>query len=87
MTGKETRCVSKAHNSTIYCAAVSHDGRYLATGSADKAIRIWDMATGECLKARAAWRLLFWRHCGNHESAHFLIRWVLFVLQSVEGLA
>jgi WD40 repeat protein len=34
-----------AHDYTIESIAISHDGRLLATGSADKTIKLWDMAS------------------------------------------
>ena len=38
------------HTSTIYSVSLSSDGTLLATGSADKTIRIIDQATGAVLK-------------------------------------
>jgi WD40 repeat protein/tRNA A-37 threonylcarbamoyl transferase component Bud32 len=35
------------HRSVLWCLAVSHDGRLLATGSEDRTARTWDAATGK----------------------------------------
>jgi len=40
----------KGHTDYIYGVAISPDGKYLATGSVDKTIRLWDIATGETIK-------------------------------------
>ena len=41
------------HPATIICLAASADGRYLASGSADQAVKLWDAATGlECATLR-----------------------------------
>ena len=37
------------HLKPIYCAALSQDGRLAISGSADRTVRIWDVATGQCL--------------------------------------
>jgi len=50
MTGKEVMHVSHAHSSTIYSISISYNGKYLATGSADKLIKIWDMNTGDLIE-------------------------------------
>jgi WD40 repeat protein len=31
------------HSDDVDCLAFSHDGKVLATGSADKTIKLWDM--------------------------------------------
>ena len=35
------------HTGTVYSLAFSTDGRMLATGSADKSIKLWDVAKGK----------------------------------------
>ncbi|MER5383196.1 trypsin-like peptidase domain-containing protein [Streptomyces sp. NPDC002688] len=35
------------HTDEVYAVAFSHDGRTLATGSADRTVRLWDPATGK----------------------------------------
>ncbi len=37
----------KGHTRIVACAAVSPDGKVLATGSSDKTIRLWDLAGGK----------------------------------------
>jgi len=37
----------RGHRDTLYAAVPSPDGRYLATGSYDRAIVLWDLSTGE----------------------------------------
>lgn len=36
----------RGHNDSLYCARLSPDGRLLATGGYDSAIKLWDVATG-----------------------------------------
>ena len=36
----------KSHSALVSSVAVSHDGRFLATGSLDKTARLWDVASG-----------------------------------------
>ncbi len=39
------------HNDTIYCAALSPDGQILATGSYDRTVILWNVASGEILRS------------------------------------
>ena len=40
----------KGHESWITSIAISPDGKFLASGSADKTIKIWDFKTGAHIK-------------------------------------
>jgi WD40 repeat protein len=51
--GLTLRHVLRGHTDYITRIAWSPDGKYLASPSADKIIRIWNMNTGECVKALA----------------------------------
>jgi WD40 repeat protein len=56
LTGEPT-CTLQGHTTNVYTVAYSPDGRYLASGSGDSAVKIWDTATGDCLHTltRALW--------------------------------
>jgi WD40 repeat protein len=43
------RVVWRGHTDIVYSAALSPDGRMIASGGADRQIRLWDATTGECL--------------------------------------
>jgi WD40 repeat protein len=42
----QTARVLKGHTDPVYAVAVSPDGRFVATGSFDKSIKLWDAKTG-----------------------------------------
>jgi WD40 repeat protein len=44
----------RGHTDLIECVRFSRDGVWLASGSADETIRLWDVATGECLSTLRA---------------------------------
>ena len=37
------------HPTHVYAVCLSPDGKYIASGSADKTVRVWDLGTGKCL--------------------------------------
>ena len=47
--GQEERLL-KGHSSVVSCVAFSADGRRLASGGWDQAVKLWDTATGEELQ-------------------------------------
>ncbi len=49
----------RGHSRSVLCTALSPDGRYLASGSSDKTIRIWDPRTGNELKRIAVNYMVF----------------------------
>ena len=38
----------QGHSGDVYSVAYSPDGRQLLSGSKDKIVRVWDVATGQC---------------------------------------
>ena len=40
----------QGHSRRVYGIAFSPDGQHLITGSEDQTVRLWDIATGECLR-------------------------------------
>jgi WD40 repeat protein len=35
----------------VYGVAISHSGKYLATASEDRTVRVWDLATGKPVRS------------------------------------
>lgn len=51
----QARCVLAGHaDGAVTCVAFGIDGRTLASGGADAAVRTWDAATGECVRTTQA---------------------------------
>lgn len=48
--GMRLRCICRGHTGTIGRIAWSPCGRFIASPSTDKTIRIWDAHNGKCLK-------------------------------------
>ncbi|MBM4041706.1 MAG: DUF1080 domain-containing protein, partial [Planctomycetes bacterium] len=40
----------KGHSTWVVCAAFSPDGKRVASGAGDRTVKLWDVATGQCLK-------------------------------------
>ena len=48
----------RGHTHWVYSVAISRDARWLASGSKDNTVRIWDAETGECkhtLQGHTGW--------------------------------
>ncbi len=39
--------IYRGHSDNVFTVAWSPDGKYIASGSRDKTVRVWDVATGE----------------------------------------
>ncbi len=45
--GYKAKTSEKGHREGVFCAAFSPDGKWLASGSSDRTVRIWNVATGQ----------------------------------------
>ena len=56
MLGKHTIIedtnIKEGHTSYVFCCAFSPKGSLLASGSFDETLRLWNITTGQCIKAR-----------------------------------
>ena len=53
-TGKETRTITTTHTDYIYAVAFSKNGKYIATASGDKTVKLLDYTSGKELSAATA---------------------------------
>lgn len=52
-TAPDTVAVLKTHTDTVEAVAVSPDGKFIATASFDKTVKLWDAATGKEIRTYA----------------------------------
>ncbi|HEX8397559.1 MAG TPA: TIR domain-containing protein [Pyrinomonadaceae bacterium] len=45
---EKKRLVLKGHSKDVYAVAVTPDGKQIVSGSKDKTLRVWDLASGQC---------------------------------------
>ena len=50
MDSPRARRVMTGHLSDVDCVAWHPNANYIATGSADRTVRVWDVASGECVR-------------------------------------
>ncbi len=56
--------IQRGHSRQITCASYSPDGKYVATGSADNSVKIWNVASGKEIRS-------FGQHTGSLRSVQF----------------
>ena len=68
-TGMEEYTIKRAHGEFVICTAFSPDGRFLATGSPDRTVRLWDAATGKAVKTFIGHKGIIYCLAFSHDSS------------------
>ena len=68
-SGTEQYQIRSAHGEYVDCTAFSPDGRFLATGSPDRTVRLWDAATGKPVKTFIGHRGAIYCLAFSHDSS------------------
>jgi WD40 repeat protein len=81
----------EGHKGIVWCVAISEKGQYIASGSADKTIKIWDTASGQCIQTILGHESMImcvdFSHYGrwlvSSSTEHTVIVWALSAADSV----
>jgi WD40 repeat protein len=81
----------EGHKGIVWCVAISEKGQYIASGSADKTIKIWDTASGQCIQTILGHESMImcvdFSHDGrwlvSSSTEHTVIVWALSTADSV----
>jgi WD40 repeat protein len=50
LTSKKKTLDLQGHRGEVKCIAISPDGRFALSGSGDRTLKLWDLATGQCIR-------------------------------------
>ena len=75
----------EGHTDRVKAVAFSSDGSRLASGSGDGALRLWDSATGECVRklgghtdrVNVVGMRLQWRECRHWSEIHHMCTYLI----------